>query len=91
MKVIGQMVEVGAGVLVGPPGVTEGTTAVLVGVLLGPPGVVVGVFVVVAVRVAVLVAAVVTAAVAVAVLQTGGEKVSICPAERPPVLHSYWV
>src|SRR5436305_588788 len=97
------MVEVGRGVLVGPPGVTEGTTEV--GVLVGPPGVLVRVAVLVTpggdvllgagvlVRVAVLVGGTVVAAVVgVAVLHTGGEKVSFCPADRvDAVLHSYWV
>jgi hypothetical protein len=43
------MVEVGRGVLVGPPGVIEGTTEV--GVLVGPPGVLEGTAVLVRVAV----------------------------------------
>ena len=105
MKVIGHTVEVDVGVLVGPPGVIVGTLGVLVGVLVGvfvgPPGVLVGVFVppvtgvLVAVLVPVAVAAgwvlVLVGVAGVPVAHDGREKVSFCPADNPPVLHSNWV
>lgn len=88
----------GAVVADGPPGVWVGS-GVLVGVFVGGTVVLVRVGVLVETVVDVLVGgtgvvvrvAVAACVVAVAVLHAGSEKVSICPADNPPVLHSYWV
>jgi len=96
VKVIGHTVEVGSVVGVaeaagGEVGVSVGALTVVIGVLVRVDVAEGTLNVIVAVLVRVAVAVLVTAVVGVALLQVGGEKVSFCPADKPPVLHSYEV
>jgi hypothetical protein len=101
VNVIGHAVEVGSGVegvLVAPGGVGElvvpgWVVAVLVLVATGGEVAVPVTMPTVGVLVRVVVAAggVFVAVAGVPVAQAGRLNVSFCPADRPPVLHSYWV